>query len=758
MHDQGQLFSSRELAEIAGTKKRAIETRAKRGKWTFLTKTGIGGTRRLYPLSGLPEDICQKITAHTEQQAVNNFLATVTALDSSPPAPVHHSPAQLTGITAARKLKEAEIQALTDKQTRMETCLALFRALSESNRRAAERKHFLLTAFDAFAKEGRYLGRTKQGRERMSNRGLALFCTAIENGVLELPADVAEFITRKGKRSLTPKTLREWRDAYAAFGLYGLADHYVRKAGTTSLTTAMIDFLLGMLYDHPHSTAVQFHDGLMTRFKGVSLPSKHAVNRYIATWKETHPSLFLFITDPDGWRNRRMFAYGRADEKVTALNMRWEADATKADILCTDGRCCLIGIIDVWSRRFKLLAVPTSKAVAIGALLRRCLMDWGVPSEFRTDCGSDFTAFYIERVCDALEIDHHLCTEFCPEQKPFIERTFKTFSHGLLELLDGYVGHDVAARKKIEARRSFAKRLMTSGETIEARLTMAELQKWCDDWCDNIYHQNKHGGLGMSPAAKARSWLEPVARIKDERALDILLYPAPSNDGFRMIGKKGIEVTFAGVKLNYAAGEFCGHEGEYVRVLMDLSNLGRAVLFDAAGEFFAVAEDPRYFGISGAETANYLKNKQKKVHAELRQELKSNAKQQGTKNIAVEIMAERASEAAKIAELPKPAVEYSTPALQEAAKATAELARKDAKPCGIPLTPAQEAFVAQRQAQPKSPLPGQPKNKLEQYFAARARRNNGTATAEDVAFCEEFEAQKQQQPDRVNKYEVRRAA
>lgn len=652
---------------------------------------------------------------------------------AAPPSPSPPStPARSTGITAARRQREAEAQALADRQAQAEAYLKLFRALSETNRKSAEYKHFVLEAYDGFARAGGYAGRVKLGRERLSSTGLQRFCDALAGGTLTLPAPVAAFLTRKGVVSLSPKTVREWRAAYDEQGLYGLADHYAVRSGETALTPAQQDFIVAMLYEHPQSGATHYYEGLKSRFKGLRIPGKDTLLRFLNRWKAEHPSLYLYITDPDGWRNKRMFAYGDADEQVTALNARWEADATKADIMCIDGRACVVGIIDVWSRRFRLLVVPTSKAEAIGLLFRRCLLEWGVPKQFRTDNGADFTAFYMERICEALRIAHYLCTEFCPEQKPYIERAFKTFSHGLLELMDGYVGHDVAARKKIEARKSFSKRLMTPGEVIEATLTRETLQKFCDDWCDQVYGQRNHGSLGISPAAKARSWTQPIARITDERALDLLLFPAPSQDGFRVIGKEGVTATFTGVKLNYAAGEMCGHEGEQVRVLIDPTNLGRAVLFAGDGSFFCVAEDARYYGISRADTANHLKNKQKETLSAQRKEMKANAKEYGTRNIAAEIMADKANEAAKLGELPKPAVEYDTPALREAARAVADMERKDAPSRGIGLTPEQERWAALAKQQPRR-LPEQPATGLERFNYLQDRVAAGTATPDEQA-------------------------
>jgi len=621
---------------------------------------------------------------------------------AQPERPKLNTPAALAGAEAARKQKAKEIKEQEDASQRKTQGLALFMAMPEKSKQAAQAKQSMLDALESFLKVGGYKGRVKDGKQCWHWGGVGKFCAAFVDGILEIPDEVAKHFYKKGKRSLTSASLTNWRNQYDEQGLYGLGDHYVSKKGATILTTLQQDFVLSMIYDHPHATPQAVYKGLKARFKGEKLATVHTVRRFMEHWKATNISLYLYITNPDEWRNRHMFAFGDASENVTQLNARWCADSTKADVLCTDGRCCVIGIIDVWSRRLKLLVSPTSKAMAIGALYRRCLIAWGVPKEFRTDCGSDYTSFYIERVCDALDVYHHLCNEFHPEEKPFIERHLGIFSHAIVELLPGYIGHSVADRKAIEARKSFASRLMTKGETVDVKLTMAELQKVCDQWTESIYHQDPHSGLGgMSPAAKARSWTEPIQRISNKRALDVLLYPAPSNDGWRIVGKKGLEVKFAGVKLYYKAAEFAGHEGERVQVLIDETDLGHASIFQADGSFLCVAEDPHWYGISNKEVANHAKTKQKQVMAEQKREIKQIAKQADTRNIATEILQSREEQAAKIVEFPKSSTEYTTPALEQAGLAVAERERRAANPAldGIMELPPEVLESEAREAQ-----------------------------------------------------------
>lgn len=740
-------FSARQLQEIGCGDDATI-----RRRYAYLDHSQLvihpfkNKKTRFYPFHLLTEEdqarvleweLHQDLARLQELANATRTAAKPESLSEIPVRPrIFHTPAEIAGAEAARRVKEQEALSLEECRQRKEELMAMYQALPESAKCAARAKHDMLTACRTFLKTGGYKGRVKEGRKTWNTKGLKAFCRAFVEGTLELPPETAEFFTRKGKRSLVPASLINWRNLYEEQNLYGLADHYVSKAGATTLTEVQQNFVIGMIHDHPHINQAGMLKALKARFRSGTLPSKHSVGRFMQHWKETHKSLYLYITNPDEWRSRHMFAFGDASEDVLRLNQRWEADSTKADLMCTDGRCVVIGIIDVWPRKFKLHVSPTSKATAIAALYRRCLLDWGTPEELRTDCGSDYTSFHLERVCDALDVHHHLCNEFHPEEKPHIERAFKTFSHDLVELLPGYVGHSVAERKNIEARKSFASRLMTKGETVEVKLTMAELQDVCDRWAESIYHQNPHKSLnGMTPAAKARSWTQPIRRITNERALDVLLSPAPSQDGWRTITKKGISVVFNGVKLDYKAGEFAGHEGKRCQVLIDETDLGRASVFLDNGQFLCVAEDPRWYGISNQEIAQHAKKEQKRILAEQKKAVKRLAKQADTRNVAAEILKSREEQTAKIAEMPKKAEEYSTPALEQAAAAVEERDRKAGRPTGTPIS---EEVIKRTDEMIHRKGREMPMNELDIAIFYERRIKEGTATAEQIEYVEAY--------------------
>ena len=186
----------------------------------------------------------------------------------------------------------------------------------------------------------------------------------------------------------------------------------------------MQQFIQAMLTDHPHVSIPDLRQAIKARFNGQNIPSNSALRRFVVRWKAENKSLLLFLTNPDEWKNRNMFAFGDASEKVDRLNQLWEFDSTPGDVMLTDGRHALIGVIDVYSRRAKLLVSPTSKAESIAALNRRAMLSWGVEENAKTDNGQDYVSKHMIRVFEDLEIRQILCDPFHPEQKPHIERVF----------------------------------------------------------------------------------------------------------------------------------------------------------------------------------------------------------------------------------------------------------------------------------------------------------------------------------------------
>ncbi|BBO74696.1 transposase [Desulfosarcina widdelii] len=692
------------IAEYLGRSPRMVRMRANRENWPTVYQNVRGGPRQLFLASMLPDDVrCA----------------------------IHQDPSACTAAGFARGIAVNAERMAAERARReaREAGLAAYNALPQERRDEADARLAILQARDAFLEATRL----------PKKKGTLLYIKEIKSGTVNMPEDMASAIPRrKGKIALSWSTLCRWEKAYNEQGRAGLAGGYVSKS-TTSVPDHMQRFVQGMIIDHPHVSIAMVMQGLEARFDGQTIPSTSAVRRYAKRWKDENASLLLYITNPDEWKNRTMFAFGDMDEQVERLNQLWEYDSTPGDVMLTDGRHTLIGVVDVYSRRAKLLVSPSSKAEAVAALTRRAILDWGVPEIAKTDNGSDYVSRHMVRVFNDLEIRQVLCPPFTPENKPHIERFFKTFSHSIVELLPGYIGHSVADRKAIEARRTFAQRLMKQGsDPVEINLSSEELQTICDRWTRAMYHHNPHSGLdGQTPSQAAREWTGPVRRIGDERALDILLSPAASNGGLREVTKKGVKVDGP----YFIAPELAGHEGETVRVLLDRTDFGTIYVFAQDGAYICRAINPEQTGHDRAEIAAKAKAIQKRVIREAAAEAKKLAREAKTRFIAEEILGYRETQIANIVEMPRSTEEYATPMLEEAARAVEDVRRREMGPQPIAITEDEEkraeAVIQLADKQGRRTLPASDWEKYE--FLTQDLVDGNDLTDAELAWMKRYE-------------------
>ncbi|HHL33131.1 MAG TPA: hypothetical protein ENJ30_02060 [Desulfobulbaceae bacterium] len=627
------------IGRTLGVHVRTVQIRASREKWPFTTGTTRGGAEKRFKVKALPEPVRialarQRATAGIDMD--DDFNA---------------------GLKAGKQLAKQKAREQEEDRITRERNLATFNRLTPEKQAIAYGRQDVLRARDGFL--------ATLPKNRTKKKGTAMFCQLYNSGEIRMPERIRRIVPQ-----VSVSTLLRWQRLLESQGPAGLAPGYCNpKKGKTSLTKKQQDFIVGMIKKQPHCSVANMEMAMEARF--AKIPHNSTIRRFMGRWKRENAGLLLYCTNPDVWRNKQQFAVGDASEQVERLNQVWEFDSTPADVMLADGRHSLIGVIDVYTRRLKLLVSKTSRSTAVAALIRRALLDWGVPEIAKTDNGADYVSHHIVQVFEGLGVEQKLCPPFTPENKPHIERAFKTFAHSFMEMMPGYIGHNVAQRKDIEARKSFAQRLMKRGgdEVVEINMTAEELQSYCDRWCEAIYHRNQHRKLdGKTPADVARIWSGTEKRIKDERALDILLAEAPKGDGSRVVGKSGVAVD----RVNYIA-EALPDPGTMVRVKLDPADLGTIFLFDEEGAFLCVAQDPMRTGLDRSETAAKLKNRQKEIIRKGAKALKKLAREQALDDIHEEVLAFREAKIANIIDLPKRSEEYSTTALEEAGKAVAAL-------------------------------------------------------------------------------------
>ena len=571
-------YSARQIAEMGlpglpGTRQ-GVKAKALSESWPRRHRPSGRGGGKVYPLKALPDEAQSKIRRPAR------------------PKPTQPAPAD-----------SASTQKKPNDKKR------LFLGLGPDQRAMVEAK-------------AEAVGLWRQYKQRVSREisigdARKAFCTLWKAGQAG-----AEERAWKALRAFAVSSLYNWDRALAKGGLNALVDQRGQAQagrGILDTDTRMRHVVLGMLAAHPHVGSTHLAQGLAVRFSSCPhrLPSVRTIRNWTKQWKTENKVLWAYLCDPDAAKGRYGASVGRADEGVNSLNALWEIDATKADVLLSDGqRHTILGIIDVWSRRMLLHVARTSPSTAVCTALRRAILAWGVPSAVRCDNGKEFISYHTRTALTDLGIAQETAPPFHPERKPFIERALGTFSHDLLELLPGFCGHDVSDRQAIRSRRSFSARF-GQGENAEGRLSPEAFQEFCDKWCA-LYASRPHQGLGgLTPTSRASSWIGPVRMIEDERALDILL-SEPAQGGVRTVHKKGISVG----GLWHVAADLGAYIGQRVRIRLDEGDAGKIFVFSKNGVFLCEAVCPERTGVSRRQLAQATRKVQGEMLRKARKAIK----------------------------------------------------------------------------------------------------------------------------------------
>ncbi|MGH6887953.1 MAG: Mu transposase C-terminal domain-containing protein [Rhizomicrobium sp.] len=381
-----------------------------------------------------------------------------------------------------------------------------------------------------------------------------------------------------GSRLGRGDNLRDGRGRPSGSGLFD-ADLHLRN------------FVVAMVAARPQLSATHIRRQIAVDL-GREIPLR-TLQHFLKTFRKTAAPELKALTNPDRYRSHHKPAFGIVGARVERINARWEIDASPADAMCLvngrELRVKLVGVVDVFTRRAMVLVSDQVRGIATMALLRRAIAAWGMPELLKIDNGKEFKNRAVERFCADAGIATDFSRPFNPEQKPHIERFFGTIARDLFEMLPGYIGHSVAERQGIEARRSFAHRFGEDAQlTFGVSLSPADLQARIDSWCEDVYARRVHAGIACAPHDRALAHAGDVRRLEDGRLLDALLLDAPDAGGIRIVGKSGIRIG----NRFYVAGELGEFSGHRVHCRFDPHAPQSIVVYDVARtKFICIARD-----------------------------------------------------------------------------------------------------------------------------------------------------------------------
>ena len=703
-------FTGIEIAECPPFNgvKRTVARYAKKENWESRPRKGKGGGNE-YHISSLPKETQRALKIRHTKRQQSEEQKTAQLNDS-----------RLKGNLAAMG------ETADQKELELKKTLA-FNKLGPKEQERVRARSEVLAAWELYIKDFEKIEPATRS-----------FVEDFNHQQLDMPEFVTRYVPKVSRASLM-----RWKSAYALHGPAGLACHYkITKQSVIDSQPELLAFAEGMVAKMPHIKPTNLLRGMEGQFDlrdDITLPSRRALTAWLANWKVKNKRLFTAVANPDAFKNTYQSAAGDAAENIDRLNQLWEMDSSPADIMCTDGRFTIISCIDVYSRRAVFKVRKSSDSFGVVTTARKAILAWGLDGQgeqrIRVDNGSDYASHYFEKVADALDIKLVSTDPFAGEQKPFVERLFRTFAHGLVEMLPGFIGHNVAERKAIEAQFSFSDRLKrkagSSKNVIEVTMSSEDLQAFCDDWINDWYMHEPHSSLdGKTPTDMVQNWLEPVRRIEDERALDLLLEPIPGQKGERTIQKKGIKLDGGW----YVAPELGSRIGDRVMVRYDSSDIGRIYLFDLDGTFVCIAQNPAITGISREELARAMKGEQKKIQ-EQKAELKKKGKNINLGELIEKIFTRRRRENAErnqnVTQLPRRSLEHTTDYLAGASKALENADESGTTEPTPGMEKAMADFVTQSvNARQNDTKTEDPYDRFRRWYALEQRQQSGDTISE----------------------------
>ncbi|MCE9679584.1 Mu transposase C-terminal domain-containing protein [Shewanella sp. AS1] len=525
-----------------------------------------------------------------------------------------------TAVVAAKSaIKQDEALQVKTRAQRISSKadgMAQFMCLSEAKQAKAKARESVVVAYEVFIAPYADAGNKTDGNNA--------FVHAFNASLILTEAHIRQHIKQLGKTSVY-----YWARAYQEQGIIGLVDQYKAvKQSKIDEQPRLNEFLIALVTKKPHllKQANKVRDMAKVRAAdyGWDLPSISSFKRWLTQYSVKHEVEHAFTTNPTQYTDKYRPLFARMYPNIDGPNQVWEFDSTPTDVeLNVNGklkRHSIVAVIDAYTHRVQLIVSPTSNSEAICLLLRKTLVEWGLPEEgaiMRTDNGSDYVSSRTTTIFNLLELDISKANAFSGWEKPFIERFFGTMSRVLMEKMPGYIGHSVSDRQQIEAMYNFAKRIgegkkQAEQERLSLALTPEQLQQALNDYLEFDYNHVPHDKTGKTPFELYAESGYRKRTIVNVHTLDHLL---------NFIGTaKVVRGSVKADGVQYTAPELmeAAWQRQTVRVFIDPCDIGRATLYpiDAWDTYVdAVNMDLVNRGIAPTEFRERRKQTQKELTA-----------------------------------------------------------------------------------------------------------------------------------------------
>jgi hypothetical protein len=578
-------LSASEIAQFINRTDRAIRWRAEKEHWVSRNQKWNGGTRLIYQLAALPEDIQTAYAASLK-------LSFEELQSQLKPSAKHEKKIDIPRYNG-RSAKTKAVKPIT--------------VTADSDLKIAATRAKLIEAYNA------------------SGLSASQFITAYENGVA-VP-ELRERLGRYGNIHSASNFYENWLAKYERYGLAGLAPQYARKRGGSgaSLDDKAKEFIQAIYLD-PRKPSIRTVERDIKQF-GYDI-NYSIINRYIKD--EIPNSVKTFYRMGEKAYHDRFDPYIQRD--YTLFNaMEWGcADHHLFDFVIThEGRICrpwLTRFIDMRSRKitgWHIDIVPNILTIlhALSMSVDTC----GLFDNLLIDNGKDFSCHWLvgdkwrtrntkpdTDTCDLVEgVLHdcgtkaHFCIPYRGQSKP-IERSFRTDIELFSKRMETYVGSNTATRPD-EAKLYWGN--INGRNKIDVTLTLDDVRKKYGEYVEWFNTCWNHSGQGMNKKTPEQVFTETLT-AKREMPGEMRKFVFTRRE-IRTVTNKGVSID----NISYYNTELIRLVGEQVEVRRDIDNIGKVYIFSLPHRTYLFDAESDVFKDSGIAEDNVRKQRREQKAA-----------------------------------------------------------------------------------------------------------------------------------------------
>lgn len=256
----------------------------------------------------------------------------------------------------------------------------------------------------------------------------------------------------------------------------------------------------------------------------IVLPSSRTMYRRI---KEVDPYIKALKRNGKRYADLRFRAAGISMETSRLMEVVM-MDGHRMDVIVVDpetgaasGRPYLVCLFDVHTRAvvgWHISLIPFCATTALAAIKDMCGRDplsgpGGVPELIITDNGPDLVSNALRNLLSRLGIHVQSSKTYCPDDKAFLERFFRTVCTQLVHMLKGTTFSSPTQRGDYDS-------------VANASITLDDLRALFNQWLEDTYHKSIHSVTNRAPAL---AWRDKQAEMP------ILSYPKEDLDAIARI-------------------------------------------------------------------------------------------------------------------------------------------------------------------------------------------------------------------------------